>query len=110
MIEHPELKAELDRFARGDHNASFVKRHGCPLVGRDITIGVAGDAHPCSQAPIIKRRFSLGNLREQSLRKILESDALTAFGRGVPHAPCTRCWAPSNVPRSVLEGILGACA
>ncbi len=101
-----EVHAELERFARGDHNRAFVERYGCPLVGRDITIGVAGDVHPCSQAPIIKRAYVMGNLRDRSLADILAGSELAAFGRGVPHPPCTRCWAPSNVPAPILRALV----
>jgi MoaA/NifB/PqqE/SkfB family radical SAM enzyme len=99
------VRDELARFARGEHNRAFVERHGCPLVGRDITIGVAGDVHPCSQAPIIKRDFVLGNVTQRSLTNILGGPELPAFAAGLPHAPCHHCWAPSNLPREVLDEI-----
>lgn len=105
VVSSDAVRAELERFSRGDHNRSFVERHGCPLVGRDLTIGVAGDVYPCSQAPIIKREYALGNVRERSLASLLGGPELAEFSRGVPHAPCTRCWAPSNVPRPVLRGL-----
>jgi radical SAM protein with 4Fe4S-binding SPASM domain len=100
------VRDELARFARGDHNRGFVERYGCPLVGRDITIGVAGDVHPCSQAPIIKRDFVLGNVRQRSVASLLNGPELAEFQRKIPHAPCARCWAPSNVPRPVLDALL----
>lgn len=100
--ERVELAAEMERYARGDHNATFVARHGCPLVGQDVVIGVGGEVHPCSQAPIIHPSYVVGNVRAQPLREILEGDALRDFAAKVPHAPCGRCWAPSNVPREAL--------
>lgn len=100
------VRAELERFAKGEHNRSFVERYGCPLVGRDITIGVAGDVHPCSQAPIIKREYVLGNVRDRSLASLLGGPELTEFRERLPHAPCRHCWAPSNVPRDVLDAVV----
>lgn len=97
-----ELLAELERYSRGDHNASFVRRHGCPLVGIDVVIGVGGEVHPCSQAPIIHPSYVVGNVKSQPLAEILAGDALRDFAAKVPHAPCTRCWAPSNIPRETL--------
>lgn len=106
VVSSDAVRAELERFSRGDHNRSFVERYGCPLVGRDLTIGVAGDVFPCSQAPIIKREHVLGNVRERSLASLLKGAELADFARGLPHAPCTRCWAPSNIPGPVLRGLL----
>jgi radical SAM protein with 4Fe4S-binding SPASM domain len=100
------VRAELERFSRGDHNRAFVERYGCPLVGRDITVGVAGDVHPCSQAPIIKREYVLGNVKERSLQSLLDGPELAEFAERMPHAPCHRCWAPSNVPREVLDVVV----
>lgn len=97
-----EVIAELLPFSRGEHNATFVRRHGCPLPGKDIVIGVSGEIHPCSQAPIIHPRWVIGNVKEAPLAEILAGEALRAFAAGVPNAPCTRCWAPSNIPRETL--------
>ena len=93
---------DLDRFAVGDHNRGFVERFGCPLVGVDVSIGVQGEVYPCSQAPILQDRFVLGNVKTARLDDLLRGAALDAFRRGVPHAPCVRCWAPSNVERDRL--------
>jgi radical SAM protein with 4Fe4S-binding SPASM domain len=101
-----ELLAELERYSRGDHNASFVHRHGCPLPGIDVVIGVGGEVHPCSQAPIIHPDYVVGNVKEQPLAEILAGDALRDFAAKVPHKPCTRCWAPSNIPRETLVRLL----
>lgn len=101
-----EVLSELERSSRGEHNATFVRKHGCPLVGIDVVIGVSGEVHPCSQAPIIDPRYVVGNIKSQSLGEVLSGDALARFREGVPHAPCTRCWAPSNVPRDVLVKLL----
>jgi len=101
------VEAELELFARGEFNASFVQRFGCPLVGMDIVIGVGGEIHPCSQAPAIHPDFVMGNVRETPLREILRGAALESFAAGIPNAPCTRCWAPSNIPRALLAQILG---
>ena len=97
-----ELDAELALYARGEYNATFVRRCGCPLVGIDVVVGVGGEVHPCSQAPIIHPSYVVGNVKRQSLADILAGDALAAFGASVPNAPCTRCWAPSNIPRERL--------
>jgi radical SAM protein with 4Fe4S-binding SPASM domain len=102
-----EILAELALYARGEHNATFVRRCGCPLVGIDVVIGVGGEVHPCSQGPIIHPRYVVGNVKEKPLAEILAGDELRAFGAGVPHAPCTRCWAPSNVPRETLVRLVG---
>ena len=100
-----EVRRELERFARGDHNASFVAQHGCPLAGRDVTIGVNGEVHPCSQAPILKPEHVVGHVRD-GLSAVLASERARAFVEGVPHAPCRRCWAPSNVPRDELRRLV----
>jgi MoaA/NifB/PqqE/SkfB family radical SAM enzyme len=97
-----DVLAELALYARGEFNATFVRRHGCPLVGIDAVIGVGGEVHPCSQAPIIHPRYVVGNVKTEPLAAILAGEALRAFGAGVPNAPCTRCWAPSNIPRETL--------
>jgi radical SAM protein with 4Fe4S-binding SPASM domain len=97
-----ELLAELALYARGEYNATFVRRCGCPLVGIDVVIGVGGEIHPCSQGPIIHPRYVVGNVRTKPLAEILSGEELRAFGASVPNAPCTRCWAPSNVPRETL--------
>jgi hypothetical protein len=99
------VNAELDRFAVGDHNASFVARYGCPLAGRDVSIGVEGEVYPCSQAPILEPKYVVGHTGG-GLRAALEGGPMRAFVGGVPHAPCRRCWAPSNVDRPVLEAVL----
>jgi MoaA/NifB/PqqE/SkfB family radical SAM enzyme len=106
----PDVRAaidlELDRFAVGDYNRTFVENHGCPLVGVDVSIGVGGEVHPCSQAPILQREYVVGNVKNARLGDILAGEAVTAFSRAVPHAPCTRCWAPSNVDRDRLVQVL----
>jgi radical SAM protein with 4Fe4S-binding SPASM domain len=102
------LDRELDRYAVGDYNRSFVERCGCPLVGVDVTIGVGGEVYPCSQAPALRPEYVVGDLRSADLGAILEGASLSAFRAGVPHAPCARCWAPSNVERGRLERLLGA--
>jgi len=101
-IERKSIEEDLDRFAVGDYNRTFVERCGCPLVGVDISIGVGGEVHPCSQAPILNPSHVIGNVKHARLDEILASDALETFRKGVPHAPCTRCWAPSNVERERL--------
>lgn len=104
----PELAAEFDRFARGDYNEAFSARHGCPLVGLDATIGPAGEVWPCSQAPVLQPRFVVGDLRRDALEHVLAGPELAAFKEGVPHPPCKRCWAPSNVPSATLRRVLSA--
>jgi radical SAM protein with 4Fe4S-binding SPASM domain len=99
---------DLDRFAAGDHNRSFVERCGCPLVGIDVSIGVQGEIYPCSQAPILQDRFVIGNVKSDRLDEVLHGRALEDFRSGVPHAPCVRCWAPSNVPRERLLEVVHA--
>lgn len=103
-----ELGTELERFAGGDYNASFAERFGCPLVGVDISIGVGGEVYPCSQAPILSKQHALGSLRDADLEALLEPSRLAAFAKGVPHAPCRRCWAPSNVQPDVLRALLSS--
>jgi MoaA/NifB/PqqE/SkfB family radical SAM enzyme len=103
-----EVALELEKLSRGEHNATFVEKHGCPLVGIDVVIGVGGEVHPCSQGPIIHPSYVVGNVKTHSLGEILHGEALRAFAGGVPHAPCTRCWAPSNVPRETLLQLTGA--
>lgn len=100
------VQAELVDYARGDYNASFVREHGCPLVGSDASIGVDGEVYPCSQAPILRSEWALGSLREEPLESLLSSERLERFSGGIPRAPCTRCWAPSNVEPSVLDRLL----
>jgi MoaA/NifB/PqqE/SkfB family radical SAM enzyme len=97
-----EIDAELSLYARGEYNATFVRRYGCPLVGMDVVIGVGGEVHPCSQAPIIHPDHVVGNVKTESLASVLDGERIRGFAAGVPHAPCTRCWAPSNVPRETL--------
>ena len=97
-----EIEAELSLYARGEYNATFVRRYGCPLVGIDVVIGVGGEIHPCSQPPIIHPDYVVGNVKTESLDAILAGEKLRTFGAGVPQAPCTRCWAPSNIPRETL--------
>jgi radical SAM protein with 4Fe4S-binding SPASM domain len=101
-----ELEAEFALYARGEYNATFVRRHGCPLVGIDVVIGIEGDVHPCSQGPIIHPRYVVGNVKQAPLAEILAGERLRAFGAGMPNAPCTRCWAPSNVPRETLVQLM----
>lgn len=103
-----ELDLELDHYARGAFNHTFVERCGCPLVGIDIVVGVGGQIHPCSQAPIIHPDYVVGNVRDTPLAQILEGDAIRLFSKGIPHKPCTRCWAPSNVPRATLTQLTRA--
>jgi MoaA/NifB/PqqE/SkfB family radical SAM enzyme len=105
-----ELASEFALYARGEYNATFVRRCGCPLVGIDVVVGVEGDVHPCSQPPIIHPSYVVGNVKRESLAAILDGDALATFGAGVPHAPCTRCWAPSNVPREILVELVARSA
>lgn len=102
------VREELGLYSKGEYNRTFVRRHGCPLVGIDIVIGVGGEVHPCSQAPIINPRYVIGNVRQKPLAEILDSTELDRFAQGVPHAPCTRCWAPSNIPRPTLARLSGA--
>ena len=102
------LDGEFDRYARGYYNESFVERHGCPLVGVDVTIGVGGEVHPCSQAPIIQPAYVVGRLRSARLADVLDGAEIGAFGAGVPHEICRRCWAPSNIERPVLRSLLRA--
>jgi radical SAM protein with 4Fe4S-binding SPASM domain len=97
-----ELEAELALYARGEYNATFVRKHGCPLIGIDVVIGVGGEIHPCSQPPIIHPRYVMGNVKTQRLADVLASEELRTFAGRMPHAPCTRCWAPSNIPRDTL--------
>ena len=101
-----ELRAAFDDYARGDYNRAFVERHGCPLVGVDVSLGVGGEVYPCSQAPALQPAFVVGQLREQRLSDVLAGEALARFSAGVPHAPCARCWAPSNVERPRLARLL----
>ena len=98
-----ELDRELDRFARGLHNEGFVEKHGCPLIGVDVSIGVGGEVYPCSQAPILKQHYRLGSLREASVSAILDGEGLRNFESAVPHDVCRRCWAPSNVEPVALR-------
>jgi radical SAM protein with 4Fe4S-binding SPASM domain len=100
------IDVELELYSRGEYNATFVRRCGCPLVGIDVVIGVGGEVHPCSQPPIIHPSYVVGNVKRQTLAEILDGDPLRAFGASVPNAPCTRCWAPSNVPREVLSRLV----
>lgn len=100
------LALEFDDYARGDYNAAFVTRHGCPLVGIDVTIGVGGEVHPCSQAPIIQPRYVVGDLRRAHLADVLAGEALVRFRDAVPEPPCRRYWAPSNVPTELLRRVV----
>lgn len=104
-VNDADVAAQLDRFAVGDHNASFVTRHGCPLAGRDVSIGVEGEIYPCSQAPILAAEYVVGHVRD-SLGATLRGAAMRSFEAAVPHAACSRCWAPSNVDRPVLRALL----
>ncbi len=104
------LDAEFDRYARGDYNASFVARHGCPLVGTDISIGVDGSVYPCSQAPVLQPRHAVGSLATQGLAEVLDGAGLRDFRAGVPHAICARCHAPSNVQRPALRALFAGPA
>lgn len=101
-----QLAVELELYSRGEYNATFVGRCGCPLVGIDIVIGVGGEIHPCSQAPIIHPDYVVGNIKTQSLAEVLTGAPLRAFGASVPNKPCTRCWAPSNIPRETLARLV----
>jgi MoaA/NifB/PqqE/SkfB family radical SAM enzyme len=105
-----ELDEELSLYAKGDYNRTFVRRCGCPLVGVDISIGVGGEVHPCSQAPALQPEFVVGHLRRERLMDVLAGEALATFGRAVPHPPCTRCWAPSNVERRRLLRVVQEAA
>jgi MoaA/NifB/PqqE/SkfB family radical SAM enzyme len=105
-----ELAREFELYAAGDYNRSFVTSHGCPLVGVDISIGVGGEVHPCSQAPALRPEYVVGDLKNASLEEIMAGEALAKFAAGVPHAPCTRCWAPSNVDRRELLRVVGGRA
>lgn len=96
------IDRELELYAAGDYNRTFVSRCGCPLVGVDVSIGVGGEVHPCSQAPALQPEYVVGQLKKERLADVLAGEALATFGRGVPHPPCTRCWAPSNVERGRL--------
>ncbi len=100
------LTTEFGLYSRGDYNHTFVRKCGCPLVGNDVVIGVGGEVHPCSQAPIIQPDYVIGNIKDHSLDEILDGELLRGFSAGVPHPPCSRCWAPSNVPREVLTRIV----
>jgi radical SAM protein with 4Fe4S-binding SPASM domain len=86
-------------------HAASARRHYAMRVFT-AACRVGGEVHPCSQAPIIRPEYVVGNLKTQSLAEILSGDALRAFGAGVPHASCTRCWAPSNVPRELLQQLI----
>jgi hypothetical protein len=101
-----EVDAELEHYAVGDYNRTFVGRCGCPLVGVDVSIGVGGEVHPCSQAPALQPEYVVGQLKRERLADVLAGEALATFGRGVPHLPCTRCWAPSNVERGRLLSVV----
>ncbi len=81
------LDRELTLFSAGEYNRTFVERCGCPLVGVDVVIGVGGQIHPCSQAPIIKPQFVVGNVKSSALEDILQDDMIgpvstLAFGHG----------------------------
>jgi radical SAM protein with 4Fe4S-binding SPASM domain len=105
-----ELNREFDLFARGEYNRTFVERCGCPLVGVDVSIGVGGEVYPCSQAPALQPAYVVGNLKDASLSDVLAGEALKKFGADLPHAPCSRCWAPSNVERGRLAQIVRGAA
>jgi len=100
------LHRELELYARGEYNRTFVEACGCPLVGTDISIGVGGEVYPCSQAPALQAEYVVGNVKDAHLEEVLAGQALAKFAAGVPHAPCTRCWAPSNVERGRLLEVL----
>ena len=102
------LDAEFERYTRGDYNASFVARYGCPLVGTDISIGIDGLVYPCSQAPVLQPHHAIGSLTDATLAEVLEGAGLRNFRGGVPHPICTRCHAPSNIQRPTLRAILGS--
>jgi MoaA/NifB/PqqE/SkfB family radical SAM enzyme len=102
----PALDRELDLYTRGEYNRTFVEACGCPLVGVDISIGVGGEVHPCSQAPALQAEYVVGSVKHARLGDVLAGQALAKFAAGVPHAPCTRCWAPSNVERGRLLEVL----
>lgn len=101
----PALDAEFERYARGDYNASFVARYGCPLVGTDISIGIDGSVYPCSQAPVLQARHAVGSLATAGLAEVLAGAGLRDFRAGLPHRICTRCHAPSNVQRPALRAL-----
>jgi radical SAM protein with 4Fe4S-binding SPASM domain len=105
-----ELDREFELYAQGEYNRTFVSKCGCPLVGVDISIGVGGEVHPCSQAPALQPEYVVGNLKQARLSDVLAGEALSTFAAGVPHAPCTRCWAPSNVERGHLLRVIEAGA
>ena len=106
-----ELDRELELYAAGDYNRTFVTKCGCPLVGVDISIGVGGEVHPCSQAPMLRPDYVVGNLKHARLADVLAGDALAGFAAAVPHPPCSRCWAPSNVERDrLLQVVRGHAA
>jgi MoaA/NifB/PqqE/SkfB family radical SAM enzyme len=101
-MHRAEIDRELDLYSEGHYNRTFVDRCRCPLVGVDISIGVGGEVHPCSQAPILQPEYVVGRLRNERLADVLAGEALARFEGGVPHPPCSRCWAPSNVERGRL--------
>lgn len=101
-----ELDIEFDRYSSGDYNRAFVERCGCPLVGTDVSIGIEGEVYPCSQAPALRREYVVGDVTSTSLDNVLHGAALARFRANVPHLPCTRCWAPSNVQRDTLLRVL----
>jgi radical SAM protein with 4Fe4S-binding SPASM domain len=106
----PSITHELELYAQGRYNASFVNQYGCPLAGSDITIGADGALLPCSQAPIIKPEFSIGSLVEDDLSTLLESEKMSSFRAHIPHAPCEKCWAPSNIEPSLMRQLLSGTA
>lgn len=97
-----ELDREFSLYEQGEYNRTFVERCGCPLVGVDVSIGVGGEVYPCSQAPALQQAYVVGDLKRASLADVMAGEALSTFAAGVPHAPCSRCWAPSNVERGRL--------
>ena len=108
MKERARVRIEELRLVgfRAFENARLTLDDMTVLVGLDVVIGVGGEVHPCSQAPIIDRRWSVGNVKSQPLADILEGPALRDFQSKLPHPPCTRCWAPSNIPRDALVELL----
>ena len=104
------VRKELELFTKGEFNRTFVERVGCPLVGIDVVIGVSGKVHPCSQAPIIQPEYVIGDLKSESLAEILDGEPLEKFAANMPHPPCRRCWAPSNIPRDTLTRLLREAA
>ncbi len=102
-VDHEALDREIELFSRGLYNQGFVERYGCPLARVDVSVGVSGEVYPCSQAPILKLQHRLGSVRDASVSSILDGEPMQRFRAGIPHAPCGRCWAPSNIEPRVLS-------